>query len=58
MSQRPQRFSGVVITETPLAALASAAAWSTALAVTTTAGLTGAVGKAWSRGATPRLTCR
>jgi hypothetical protein len=58
MSQRPQRFSGVVTTATPLAARASEAARSTGLAVITTAGGTGGVGKAWSRGATPRLTCR
>ena len=40
MSQRPQRFSGVVITATPLAALASAAATSTRLAVRTRLGAT------------------
>ncbi len=58
MSQRPQRISGVVTTETPLAARASAAARSVALTVMTTAGRTGGLGKAWSRVATPRLTCR
>ncbi len=58
MSQRAQRVSGVVITATPVAARAWAAGQSIDLAVITTDGATGFVGKAWSRGATPRLTCR
>jgi hypothetical protein len=58
MSQRPQRFSGVVMTLTPFAALASAAMRSTRFAVTTTLGVVSGCGKTWSRGATPRLTCR
>ena len=58
MSTRAQRFSGTVITLTPVAALASALAEIERRAVTTTPGCTGVVGKAWSRRATPRLICR
>ena len=46
------------ITEAPAAALASATSRSTDFAVTTIDGGTAGLGKAWSRRATPRVTCR
>ncbi len=58
MSQRPQRFSGTVTTPMPCPARACAAGQSIGLATITSDGRVGRVGKAWSREATPRVTCR
>jgi hypothetical protein len=58
MSTRSQRLSGTVMTETPASATASSLSRSMDLAVTTKLGRVPAGGKAWSRRATPRVTCR
>ncbi len=58
MSQRPQRMSGSVMTFTPAVARVSAALGSLRRAVATTVGSGAGLGKAWSRRAAPRVTCR